>query len=290
VPLSQASTSDRTWNNAAMDPPVDLPTLRELYTTPPAEFVASRNQLVKERKAAKDKEGAAALGKLRKAPLADWALNVVATDHADDVNAFLDAASAVRDAQAAAIEGRDGPDIRAALRDLRDHSGRVLSRAQDVLAGAGRDAGAEAGTVATRLTEIAANDEASKQLGAGVLGSAGVGVVELFGDLQPARPSPRSRARKSVSPKPRSTAPSVTQTRERERALREARRERDQAAKDVTRATTAADKAAAAVRNAERALERAREALDAAESGRADAERRLTDAEEAVSAAEGATR
>jgi hypothetical protein len=273
-----------------MDPPVDLPTLRELYTTPPAEFVASRNKLVKERKAAKDKEGAAALGKLRKAPLADWALNVVATDHARDVNDFLDAARDVRDAQAAAIEGRDGPDIRAALRDLRDHSGRVLSRAQEVLAGAGRDAGAEAGTVATRLTEIAANDEASNQLGAGVLGSAGVGVVELFGDLQPARPSPRARPRKSVSPKPRSTAASVTQTRERERTLRDARRERDQAAKDVTRATSAADKAAAAVRNAERAVERARKALEAAASGRADAEQRLADAEDAVSAAEGAMR
>jgi hypothetical protein len=271
-------------------PPVDLPTLRELYTTPPAEFVDTRNQLVKARKAAKDKDGAAALGKLRKPPLADWALNVVAAEYANDVNAFLDAARDVRDAQAAAIEGRDGPDIRAALRDLRDHSGQVLSRAQEVLAGAGRDAGAEAGTVAARLTEIAANDEASRQLGAGVLGSAGVGVVELFGDLEPARPSPRSRTKKSVSPKPRSTASSVTQTRERERALREARRERDQAAKDVTRATTAADKAAAAVRNAERAFERARDALDAAESGRADAERRLAEAEDAVSAAEGAMR
>jgi hypothetical protein len=272
-----------------VDPPVELPTLRQLYTTPPAQFVASRNQLVKERKAAKDKDGAAALGKLRKPSLADWALNVVAADHADDVAAFLSAAGDVRDAQAAAIEGRDGPDIREALRDLRDHSGQVLAHAQGVLAGAGRDAAGEAGTVAGRLTEISANDEASAQLGAGVLGSAGVGVVELFGDLEPARPSPRRGARKPVSPKARSTAPSVTQTRERERAIREARRDRDQAARNVTRATTAADKAASVVRNAERALERAREALDTAERERTDAERHLVEAEDAVSAAERAT-
>ena len=148
---------------------------------------------------------AAALGKLRKPALADWALNVVAADHGDDVAAFLDAAGTVRDAQAAAIEGRDGPDIRAALRDLREHSGQVLGRAQEVLAGAGRDAAAEAGTVASRLTEIAANDEASAQLAAGVLGSAGLdhrrGVRRAR--ARPDRRSPRrtGRREKSASPK-----------------------------------------------------------------------------------------
>ncbi len=93
-------------------PPVDVSTLRELYTTPPAQFVAARNQLVKERRAAKDRESATAVGKLRKPGMADWALNVVAAEHGDDISAFLTAAATVRDAQAAAIEGRDGPDVR----------------------------------------------------------------------------------------------------------------------------------------------------------------------------------
>ena len=125
-----------------MEPkPVDVSTLRELYSTPPADFIAARNQLVKERRAAKEREAAAALGKLRKPTLADWALNVVAAQHGDDVAAFLDAAGTVRDAQAAAIEGRDGPDIRGALRELREHSAQVLGRAQEVLAGAGAGCG-----------------------------------------------------------------------------------------------------------------------------------------------------
>ena len=198
-----------------MEPePVDVSTLRELYTTPPAEFIAARNQLVKDRRAAKDRETATALGKLRKPALADWALNVVAARHRGDVAAFLDAAGTVRDAQAAAIEGRDGPDIRAALRDLREHSGQVLGRAQEVLADAGRDAAAEAGVVASRLTEVSANAEASAQLAAGVLGSEGLITPDVFGELEPAaRPTPR-RTRKSVSPKLPSTAVSVTQTRE----------------------------------------------------------------------------
>jgi hypothetical protein len=273
-------------------PPVDLPTLRELYTTAPAEFVAARNQLVKARKATKDREGAAALGKLRKPALADWALNVVAAEHADDVNGFLDAAGDVRDAQAAAIEGRDGPDIRTALRDLRDHSGRVLARAQDVLAGTGRDASTEAGTVATRLTEIAANDEASRQLGAGVLGSAGVGVVELFGDLEPAaRPTRRAAkagrpATTAKPPRKKAAADAGPTLKERKQALTQATRTRDTAVRELTRAETDVDKAAAAVRNAERQLDQAREVLTAAERDRDEATTRLARAEDDVGAAE----
>ena len=266
--------------------PLDVSVLRELYTTPPAEFVATRNRLVKERRAAKDREAADALGKLRRPGLADWALNVVVAEHGDDVAAFLDAAGTVRDAQAAAIEGRKGPDIRVALRELRENSGRVLARAQDVLSGSGRDAGGEAGTVASRLTEISANDEASAQLGAGILGSSVVVAAELFSGPKPARPPSRQRTSRSVSPKPRSTAVSVTQTRERERALREARRERDTVAKALARADATAGKAAAAVRNAERQLEQARDLLGAAEGDRDEAARKLADAEDAVGAAE----
>ncbi len=263
-------------------PPLDVSTLRELYTTPPAQFITARNQLVKERRAAKDREAATALGKLRKPGLADWALNVVASQHGDDVAAFLASAGTVRDAQAAAIEGRDGPDIRTALRDLREHSGQVLGRAQEVLGEAGRDAAAEAGTVASRLTEISANDEASAQLAAGVLGSAGLITSELFGELEPA-----ARPARRAPPKKRAAADSTTKTRkEDEKALTGAVRARDAAAKDLTRAEAATAKAAAAVRNAERQLEHTREGLDAAERERDEVARRLADAEDAVGAAE----
>ena len=210
-------------------PPVDVSTLRELYTTAPAEFVAARNQLVKDRRAAKDREAATALGKLRKPALADWALNVVAARHGDDVAAFLDAAGTVRDAQAAAIEGRKGPDIRAALRDLREHSGQVLGRAQEVLAEAGRDAAAEAGVVASRLTEISANDEASAQLAAGVLGSEGLIAPELFGELEaaPRRRAATGRAEKrSAAPKKQPAAAATKARKEHQQALSRATRAR----------------------------------------------------------------
>ncbi len=251
--------------------PIDVSTLRELYTTPPAQFVAERTRLVKERRAAKDGEAATALGKLRKPSLVDWALNVVAAEHGKDVAAFLDAAGAVRDAQAAAIEGRKGPDVRGALRDLRDRSGQVLDLTQEVLSGAGRDAAAETGSVAGRLTEISANSDASAQLAAGVLGSAVVVPTDVFAGLEaPATPA-RRRATRSVSPE-----------RQRKREITEATKARDAAARSADRAAAAADKAAAAVRTAERQLDQARESLDEAERERDDAARRLDDAEDAL--------
>jgi hypothetical protein len=270
-------------------PPVDVSTLRELYTTPPAQFVSARNQLVKDRRAAKDREAAAALGKLRKPTLADWALNVVTARHGDDVMAFLDAAGTVRDAQAAAIEGRKGPDIRAALRDLREHSGQVLSRAQEVLAEAGRDAAAETGVVASRLTDLSANEEASAQLAAGVLGSEGLITPELFGELEPApgrRAATGRSDKRSAAPKKQPAASATKARKEHQQALSRATRARDVAARNLTRADTAVEKAAAAVRNAERQLEQAREALSAAETDRDETARRLADAEDEVSAAE----
>jgi len=264
-------------------PPIDIATLQELYVTPPAQFVAARNTLVKERRAAKDREAAAALGQLRKPSLADWALNVVVANQGKDVAGFLDAAGAVREAQAAAIEGRKGPDVRGALRDLREHSGRVLARAQEVLGGAGRDAAAEASTVAARLAEISANADASAQLAAGVLGSAVVVPADVFAGLE-APKAPTRRPARSVSPKARSKADSVTQTSEkqRQRELTEATRARDRAARSAERAAAGVDKAAAAVRNAERQLEQARDTLAAAEQERDDTARLLADAEAAV--------
>jgi hypothetical protein len=267
-----------------VDPPVDVSLLRELYTTPPAQFVAARNQLVKERRAAKDREAAAALGKLRKPGLADWALNVVAAEHGDDIAAFLAAAGTVRDAQAAAIEGRDGPDVREALRNLRERSAQVLTRGQEVLGGAGRDAAAEAGTVAGRLAEVAGNAEASAQLAAGVLGSAVVVPEEVFGGLEPSGRAAKRRApARAAARKPSADeAPPAAAAKERKRELTAATKARDTAARTAERAGAAVDKAAAAVRNAERQLEKAREALATAEHERDEAGRALDEAEEVL--------
>ena len=121
----------------------------------------------------------------------------------------------------------------------RERSGQVLGRAQEVLAEAGRDAAAEAGVVAARLTEISANDEASAQLAAGVLGSSGLGPAELFGELEPSsRPARHAatgrREKRSAAPKRKPAATATKAAKDQQQALNHATRARDDAAKDLT--------------------------------------------------------
>ena len=120
---------------------MDEITLRGLYTTVPTEFVAARNALVKELRRAKERDEAAVVAALRRPDWTDWALNVVAAEHADAVEKFVTAAGDVRDAQAAAIEGRGGLDVRAALRTLRERTTDVSRKAAAVLERAGRAPG-----------------------------------------------------------------------------------------------------------------------------------------------------
>ena len=78
----------------------------ELYAVTPEEFVAARNALAKELKAAGAKEDAAAVAKLRRPSVTAWALNKVARTDADLVAAALDAGERLRVASDDAVAGR----------------------------------------------------------------------------------------------------------------------------------------------------------------------------------------
>ncbi len=172
---------------------MDETTLRGLYATVPTEFVAARNALVKELRRAKERDEAALVAALRKPDWTDWALNVVAAEHADAVDEFATAAGDVRDAQAAAIEGRDGLDVRAALRALRERTTDVSRKAAAVLEHAGRAPGTA--ELTARLSEIAGHAMTTDQLRMGVLGSGDPDASDPFGGLEPAdRPRPRRDA------------------------------------------------------------------------------------------------
>ena len=118
---------------------VDIDLVRELLATPPAEFVAARNRAVKQLRADGRKDAAELVKSLRRLGLPDWAFNVVAGEHGDDVARFVAAADEVRRAQAAAIEGRDGPDVRTTLRELRERTTQLVARARDVVGRAGQE-------------------------------------------------------------------------------------------------------------------------------------------------------
>ena len=247
------------------------------------------------------REEATAIAALRRPGWDDWALNAVAASQPEVVEAFAAAAADVREAQAAAIEGRDGPDIRAALRDLRERSAELVRLAEDALAAAGRQPAVS--ELTARLTRIATNEVAVAQLRVGVLGSGDTSPKDLFGDVEPAASPPRRtrraagtaatehRPEKTRATKKRGTRGERRDAEATRRAREErAERERREAALEEAQrrhaaAIEARERAAADAAAARDALARARAAVADAEAAVAAAERELAAADEAVAAA-----
>lgn len=108
------------------------PTLVDaLYALPAGEFVAARNALAKELKAGGDKEAGSAVAKLRRPTSTAWALNQIAREDAD----LLDAALAARADLRAATEGTGELDVRAATAADRDASRALTAAARSRLGG-----------------------------------------------------------------------------------------------------------------------------------------------------------
>src|SRR3954451_12757892 len=98
---------------------------RDLLAADATEFVALRDQLVKELKAAGDKEGAAAVRALRRPSVAVWALNRVAQDDAAVVGDLLEVAANARTAQVAALAEGDAAGLRDAMAARRSATAKV---------------------------------------------------------------------------------------------------------------------------------------------------------------------
>ena len=221
-------------------------TPRDLFTVPPEEFVAARNQLVKALKAAGDRDQAAVVGGWRRPSAVDWSLNVVARDHEDDVAEYLAAADAARAAQAAAIEGRPGDDLRAAVGGLRDATARLVRRAEGVLDGQGKASSVSAPTITGRLAEVATNADLGEQLRERRLGSGPVESSQLFAGLEPA-----ARPTKRPPPSPPPARRQATTPPRRPRTEESAARALTTAERARSSAQAAADRAGAAVARAE---------------------------------------
>ena len=93
------------------------------------DFVARRDALVKALKAEKRKDDAAAVKALRKPSAAAWAINTIARSSRDDMDALLRAGAFVREAQAAAMQGRDDGSLRTSTREWRGQVNALAARA-----------------------------------------------------------------------------------------------------------------------------------------------------------------
>jgi len=283
---------------------LDPALVRDLFGTPPPEFVAARNALAKSLRADRRRDVATTVTALRRPSWVDWALNAIAGARGEEVEGFADAAAQLREAQAAAIEGRDGPDLRTSLRGLREATTTLARLATRGLSDAGRTP--DAAEVAARLGEIAASQGAVDQLRSGVLGSGDPDETGPFGDLGREASSAggaRTTGRAATDPsqgetstagkQPASSEGTSAPTRRRQsragtdelaarRAAAEARKEGERRRAEEEAAAAAAEKAVQAAAQAERDRADATGAVEAAETALTDAEQALAEAEQAV--------
>jgi hypothetical protein len=120
--------------------------LDELYREHPERFVAGRDRLVKELRAAGDRDEAKRVGKLRRPTVAAWLINRAALSSPAQLEEFAEASRQLEDAQAGALEGRDegAAEWRAAAARERDATAALVELAEGLARDAGHAASARA--------------------------------------------------------------------------------------------------------------------------------------------------
>jgi hypothetical protein len=121
-------------STAASDPRLD-----ELYREHPQGFVARRNQLAKALRGAGEGDEAERVRKLRRPTVAAWLINRAALESPEQLKEFAEASRQLEDAQAQALEGKEGAAdaLRAAVVRERDATSAIAGTAEK----AARDAG-----------------------------------------------------------------------------------------------------------------------------------------------------
>lgn len=111
-----------------------------LYGLDPDEFTAARNELAKALRAEGRKDDAAAVARLRRPPATAWALNAVARQRSELVEAVLDAGAELREAMERALAG-DPTRMREAQVQERRAIDETSAAGASHLAASGRPAG-----------------------------------------------------------------------------------------------------------------------------------------------------
>jgi len=273
---------------------VDDAAIDELYGLPLDEFIAARTRLAKERKAAGDREGAAAVQSIRKPTVAAWAVNQLARREPQRLQALFDAVDHLRAAQEKALHGGGGRQLQEAGAARRAAVDRLADAAASILEEAGHGAGrSNVDAVVNSLHAVAADPEAAGLVRAGRLekelpppsGFGDVGDMAVVLPL-PDRRAARTTARKAERPSGPAKVQSAAEARARRRDA-ELAEQADAASREAARRREAADKAQSDLRRlrdemaeaerlaarmnreAERAEKRAAEARERVERSRA---------------------
>jgi hypothetical protein len=223
-----------------------------LYGLPLDEFTTARNAAAKELRDRGLREEADAVKELAKPSVAAWAVNQLTRRHHADLDEFLEASVAARDAQ---LGGR--ADAREAVKHLRDTLDRLVAAARDELRGKASEA--VTSRIRQTLESAAVDDQAAKDVRRGRLVKefepAGFGT--LAAHARPAGKKPKPPTKDAAAAK-KALADARARLREAEDEHRAAEAEARQAHKRWQQAQGDAEEAAARVEKLRRELERLR--------------------------------
>jgi hypothetical protein len=251
-----------------------------LFAVDPAEFVAARDDLARQLKADGQRDESAVVKALRRPPVPVWALNRVARDDGDVIEALLTAAADACEAQDALLAGDvDRDALREALAQRRKAMRDVVHRAGEIVEASGRSPSAQQREIESALSAIVASDELSELLRKGEL-------VGLLADEQ-ADDDLSALLGASVSHGPTKQPRPVSNLADARAAKQAAaaRKELERAQKAESAAADALTKARESVTDADNELDDARTAVSRAEANADaahDAEQAATRAHEAA--------
>jgi hypothetical protein len=250
----------------------------ELYGLPLEEFVPARDALAKELRAAGDREGAAEVKKLVKPSRAAWAVNQLARSHPDEIQALVDAGTALAGAQEELLAGADAAVLRQAAEAARALVDALAAQAP--VDGATRDkvrATLHAATVDADVRAEVASGRVLKERAA-----SGFGGIDALVAAAAAAPAKTTKAKaKGATAKAKGKAaakaapdePDPREVRRRRDALRRANEAEAEAESAVDGARRSLDQVEATVAARRRDLEEAESALAEARDRRERAER-----------------
>jgi len=144
--------------------------VRALYRAPIDGFIAARDELVTELRAAGQAERAAVVKKLRKPSVPAWALNQLADRNPEGIQALIDAGAEVRAAQQAALTSdRNADRLREATAGRRQAVTALAGLVSDILLEVGRSPNAHLSAIRATLEAASVEPEAAERLRAGTL-------------------------------------------------------------------------------------------------------------------------
>jgi hypothetical protein len=259
------------------------PRIDELYGLPAGEFVAAREALAREARAAGHKDIAGAVHALRRPTVVAWSVNQVARSHPTQVSALVEAGAALEEAQRQAADGVDN-DLRAASRRRRT----LLDQLTDEAAALTDNPAGHRAAVEATWDGASLDPDLEVSLLAGRLAKELAPTARFtFGDAaaSPSTARPKPTPRRAAKP-----ARDDLAIRRARQAVDQARSRADDTASDARDATEAVDDAQQELETAIRRVDDLQHTLESARGEVVDAKRRVTETRRAETAARSAER